>query len=343
MKRRDFIKLMAIASPLIISAPGCLGTRPFLGNSNPMDGNPRYFTSDLPTGNNEDCPNIHYNVVGYGDTNIIYVHGFMGDRTSWKKVIPFLEVYPDYRQIAIDMPGWGSSDKPKSRYNMEYYVENLECFMEAMNIQKSFLVGQSYGATVVRKYAAVYPGKVEGLVICSGYGEHAKLNEPFGTFLFRNLITRKQAIWLFRSLGSFSQFASGFRRNVFEKDVITDEEVKRVYLSAQHGDYFNAMINTLINLDLGLTEEENEAIRKIPIVYLAGAEDRLIQVTHPKRLERKLILLNETAHILNSEAPEAIATVVRSITTGNPPLEKLIENQHLYFDSSLTSREKEQN
>jgi hypothetical protein len=52
---------------------------------------------------------LHYVTAGHGPP-LVLLHGFLGTWWAWRRVIPWLA--QDYRVIAVDMRGYGDSDKP---------------------------------------------------------------------------------------------------------------------------------------------------------------------------------------------------------------------------------------
>ena len=60
---------------------------------------------------------IQYTVMGTG-TPLVLVHGFGASMGHWRKNIPVLAA-GGYRVFAIDLLGFGGSDKPALNYTME--------------------------------------------------------------------------------------------------------------------------------------------------------------------------------------------------------------------------------
>ena len=67
-----------------------------------------------------------------------------------------------FRVIAIDMLGFGETDKPKDvMYSHQDHVNHLADFIEALQLAPVKLVGNSWGAYVVTRYALDHPTKAE--------------------------------------------------------------------------------------------------------------------------------------------------------------------------------------
>jgi pimeloyl-ACP methyl ester carboxylesterase len=91
-------------------------------------------------------------------TPIVFLHGFLGDASNWRFVMDSL---PDRRCIALDLLGFGSSDKPELRYNIWHQVEFVQQCIAALGLERFYLVGHSYGGWTAAAYAiATTTGKL---------------------------------------------------------------------------------------------------------------------------------------------------------------------------------------
>ena len=59
-----------------------------------------------------------------------------------------------YRCIAIDLRGFGNSDKPWCDYNYDIFVGDIRKALDAIGIEDAIFVGQSMGAAIALRYAA---------------------------------------------------------------------------------------------------------------------------------------------------------------------------------------------
>ena len=108
---------------------------------------------------------IHYNDSGKGSKAIIFIHGWACSADFWKQSI---NEFPNYRTIAVDLPGHGQSDKPKTVYTMDYFAKSIEAVMKDARVGKAVLVGHSMGTPVARQFYRLYPKKTLGIVIVDG-------------------------------------------------------------------------------------------------------------------------------------------------------------------------------
>lgn len=117
----------------------------------------RYFL-DTPYGQ------IHYMRGGVeGGTPVILLHKTPRSIDEYAEVIPFLE--PKYNVIAVDMLGYGDSDKPEKQPALPDYANVVRLLMDSLNIQKSNLVGHLTGSIISIEVAASWPERIGKLVL----------------------------------------------------------------------------------------------------------------------------------------------------------------------------------
>jgi len=93
---------------------------------------------------------VHYEVLGRGRP-VILIHGWLG---SWRYWIPVMQqLSANYRVYALDLWGFGDSQKNPTRYSLQSQVNLLTQFMEKLGINKAALVGHSFGAAIAIAFA----------------------------------------------------------------------------------------------------------------------------------------------------------------------------------------------
>jgi pimeloyl-ACP methyl ester carboxylesterase len=112
---------------------------------------------------------IHYKEMGSGETTFILLHGFGASTYSWR------EVMDDFAQrgrvIAYDRPAFGLTERPmpedwvENPYGMKANIELLRGLLDALNIEKAVLVGNSAGGGVSVAFGLEYPQRVDSLIL----------------------------------------------------------------------------------------------------------------------------------------------------------------------------------
>ena len=108
---------------------------------------------------------INYQVVGSGDENIVYLHGWGGNINSFL----FMAKNIKANNILIDFPPFGESEKPKSPWCVEDYANAVKEILKTQKIEKCIIVSHSFGSRVAIYLANKY-NCVSKLIITGGAG-----------------------------------------------------------------------------------------------------------------------------------------------------------------------------
>ena len=110
----------------------------------------------------------HYVVSGEGEP-IVFVHGGgpgAGGAAGWAlNTMPALK--DQFRCYALDLIGYGFTDKPLIQYSFQTLVEHLAGFIDALDLKKVRLVGNSQGSYVAMKYMLDNPERVHSAALIS--------------------------------------------------------------------------------------------------------------------------------------------------------------------------------
>ncbi len=111
--------------------------------------------------------------VEWGDSDaplVILVHGSRDHARSWDWTARAL-VAEGWRVAAPDLRGHGDSQwSPDSAYVTSYQVQDLAELIDTLGMDRFMLVGHSFGGTLCARYAAMFPERVERLVLVEGFG-----------------------------------------------------------------------------------------------------------------------------------------------------------------------------
>ena len=95
---------------------------------------------------------------------IILFHGKNFSGFYWKDIIPPL-TEKGYRVLVPDQVGWGRSDKPNLHYSFHMLAKNNQLLLDSLQIDKVIVIGHSMGGMLAIRFALLYPGTVEKLVL----------------------------------------------------------------------------------------------------------------------------------------------------------------------------------
>jgi pimeloyl-ACP methyl ester carboxylesterase len=94
---------------------------------------------------------------------MLMLPGPIDSRRSYQ---PVLDLLPDrFRAIAISQRGHGESDKPATAYRVEDFAADVVPLLDALSVERAFLVGHSGSCLVARRVALDYPSRVTGLIL----------------------------------------------------------------------------------------------------------------------------------------------------------------------------------
>jgi pimeloyl-ACP methyl ester carboxylesterase len=105
---------------------------------------------------------LYYTSVGEGPATVL-IHGLGGFAESWRYTAAALQ--PHNRVIAVDLPGFGQSAKPRGGYTFSFFVEVLDALLHALDVERVRLVGHSLGGGIATAFALAYPERVERLAL----------------------------------------------------------------------------------------------------------------------------------------------------------------------------------
>jgi pimeloyl-ACP methyl ester carboxylesterase len=115
---------------------------------------------------------IKYTVTGEGQP-LLLIHGFGASIDHWRKNIPVLAT-GGYQVYAIDLLGFGGSDKAILDYSMELWEELVVDFWDRYIHKPTVFVGNSIGALLSLMLVAHHPEIAAGgvLINCAGGLNH---------------------------------------------------------------------------------------------------------------------------------------------------------------------------
>ena len=111
---------------------------------------------------------LHYVEAGEGRPLVLVPPSFATCR-NWQRVAPGLAEH--YRVLALDYVGTGGSDKPAPGfgYTPQEQSDVIAAFLDALRIERTHLMGVSYGGTIVLNFAGRYPQRTDKVVAIEGF------------------------------------------------------------------------------------------------------------------------------------------------------------------------------
>ena len=102
-----------------------------------------------------------------GREALLLVHGYGASSASYRTVLPALAAR--FHVLAVDLPGFGGSDRREGDYSPEALADDLARILDAKGIDRADVVGHSWGGSVVLAFAQRHPDRLRRLVVISGF------------------------------------------------------------------------------------------------------------------------------------------------------------------------------
>lgn len=94
---------------------------------------------------------------------VLLIHGAFGGWYDYREVIgPLADA--GFHVAAIDLRGYGMSDKPPTGYDLRHAAGELSSVIAALGHDDALLVGSDTGASIAWAIASMYPERVRGLI-----------------------------------------------------------------------------------------------------------------------------------------------------------------------------------
>jgi pimeloyl-ACP methyl ester carboxylesterase len=240
--------------------------------------------------------------------DLLLLHGLGGTKASFFDTAAALS--RRYRVHAIDLPGFGGSSKPATAaYGARYFANAVSGLMDALEIERAHLVGNSMGGRVAIEVGLERPDRVGGIALLS----------PAVAFVRRDWhwlvrFARPELGILPHSLGRrrieqtfWALFADRDLVDPVVADVVADE-FERIYRSPGARLAFIASARAIYLEDPGAFYPRLATLQP-PAMFVWASHDRLIPEAFRHHVERWLpsaeqVVLEGCGHVPQVERPE---------------------------------------
>jgi haloalkane dehalogenase len=249
---------------------------------------------------------------------ILLIHGFGAAIDHWRDNIPALA--ESHTVYAIDLLGFGGSEKPPTRYSVYLWVEQVFEFWSKFIKVPMVIIGNSLGSLVAAIAASHHPEIASGVVAISLLDIDAlddavpKFLQPLeravkaivSAILIKPLFFLIRQPFVIRLILKWIVYYDNHRVNDELVEIITKptrdrqaaEAFVRLYRSLTQPNYSPSLTQALSQL-------------QVPLLILWGSRDRLIPPSEGKRLVKyapnaTLMYLEGSGHCPHDENPERV-------------------------------------
>jgi len=247
-----------------------------------------------------DGHSTHYIEKGEGEA-VILLHGFFYDSYAWNKNIDALAAR--FKVYALDFWGFGYSTREPMEPGYPLYAGQILKFMDALDIRKASLVGQSFGGGTCIFFCVQHRDRVRELVLVDPAGMPHKLP----------LLGRMA------NLPVLGELIVGLRGNFFRRMVLTttslhdkklvtgeylDNVTRHHKIRGSNGAFLRFMRRQFIYKLSGEISKLGEMV--VPTLIIWGRNDKTIplevgQKMHSILKGSRLSVLDRAGHCSNEE------------------------------------------
>lgn len=269
-----------------------------------------------PVGTGGDAVKLAIQERGRGKP-IVFIHGLGASSYTWQKIAPGLA--KTNRVIAIDLKGFGQSDKPlDDRYSLFDQAKLVEDYLSRSGLRGVTLVGHSFGGGVALAVALNQMDagnrQIEKLVLIDSIAYRQPL--PFFFQVLRTPIIGELGMTL---VPPEVQMSRALAIAYYRDETVTEETVNNYASALRSEGGRHALFNTINSLDPDKAEEFSKRYRslKTPTLLLWCEKDKIVPLKFGKRLfndlpDARIEVIEDCGHIPQEEKPEETLRLIQS-------------------------------
>lgn len=266
---------------------------------------------------------LFYHTYGKGET-IVMLSGGPGNNALQLESVA-LRLAANYRIILLEQRGTGLSIPTKfdsTTITLKAAIRDINLVLKHLKLQKTILVGHSYGASLAMIYASQFPQKVKSLVlIAPGY---FGMGWPMYSICIDNVISK---LGIQEKERLFELALKDDSVSVVEKDEL--KKLKRlpyIFDKAKidslmpliegniNLETFSLMLPNIMDYEIDLKKDLHKIL--CPINIICGRQDFLTYVAYELKLANskiKLHWISESAHFPMHENPDEFYAVMDNV------------------------------
>lgn len=251
---------------------------------------------------------VRYLESGKGkNRHILFIHGLGSSADRWMKIPDVLST--DFHSIAIDLPGFGESDKPaKIDYTIDQFRRFIISFLKKISIhnEQTSLIGHSLGGYIASEIAIQNQNHVKKLVLIDSSGMLEQPTPILEEYFEAAMNPTKDNV------------RKAFEKMVADPSRITSQLVngfiRRINMpNAKHA--FESTLTNSATTQIGLNRLRQ--INNIPTLILWGVHDKVIPLEHSKFFKdaitnSRLEIIDDAGHAPFAEKPNQVCELLKN-------------------------------
>jgi pimeloyl-ACP methyl ester carboxylesterase len=258
--------------------------------------------------------NTRYWSAGEKGSTVILLHGVGCSVEFWERNIAALA--REHRVFAVDIVGFGRTDKPEVVYTFELMADFVIDFMETMGIDKASLVGNSMGGAISLTVAAKTPKRVEKIILVDPVGlgrGQSPVMRLMALPVIGNVLTKPSRKGVLRQmqlcLYDPSQARDDFIDRLTAIGVLPGNQ--RSFLSLLR------VTSNILGVKKGIVADFSARLKKIkaPILMIWGRQDQILPLADgeaavQKMANGRLHVMDRAGHLPQIDKPEEFNATV---------------------------------
>jgi pimeloyl-ACP methyl ester carboxylesterase len=253
------------------------------------------------------APSVGSGPQGTRGKPLVLVHGLGGKSENWASLMPAF-IRHGHRVYALDLLGFGQSDRPNVDYSIALQADILLQFFESQNLTRADLGGWSMGGWVALKFALAHPERVRRVVVYDSAGIYFK--PRFDAALFHPATVEQAQQFLALLTPQASRIPRFVVRDLIREARPTAWVVDRSMKSMQAGtDLLNGQLQSL----------------QAPVLIVWGKQDVLLPLCCGEELrgempQSSLAIFDGCGHLAPAECSNRIQSETLRFLEAEPPL-----------------------
>ncbi len=221
---------------------------------------------------------IRYVDVGQGPA-VVLIHGYASSLETWAALLP--QLAKTHRVLALDLKGFGWSDRPEGDYSPKAEAKVVEALMKQRGIDRAAVVAHSWGSSVALALALDAPERVEKLVLYDAWIYESQI--PAFFVMSRAHGVGEALFALFYDERPDEKTAAGF----YDPNLVTEKLIEDIERAMDRPGTKAAALAAARGQRFDQVEGEYRRI-EAPALLLWGNEDRVSTPRIGERLSRDL-------------------------------------------------------
>jgi 4,5:9,10-diseco-3-hydroxy-5,9,17-trioxoandrosta-1(10),2-diene-4-oate hydrolase len=242
---------------------------------------------------------------------VLCLHGWGATLFSFQGAFELLPPL-GFRVIAADLRGFGLSDKPSTpeSYSLDANCADIGALLDALEIERVALVGQSMGGGVALRVALDSPHRVRRLALINptGLGPVAYLTAL--RLVPARIVNALGGSVVPRAVVEFilCHIAYG------NKSLVTERAIDEYWAPTQQPGFVRAARAALSEFEWEPFSDEQLARLAVPTVVILGRKDRLVRDAERsvERLARAEVHALDGGHCVHEEHPREVYDIIGS-------------------------------